>query len=178
MSIESTLARVEADLAAGRRPLARQRLRGLVGTYPERLDLRGRLAETYRADGDAAQAGRWTYLAEDRAAAEVAAFERAYADPIRRMRALGWRAEESEAATEFARTVLRELREEAERAVGAPVSWLDPRAPDPRRSWVAEAFGTFFVAALLVLLALGFFDLLLRGIRLLGQVVRLTGGAR
>ncbi|HET9655283.1 MAG TPA: DUF6584 family protein [Kineosporiaceae bacterium] len=45
MTVEQTLVKVEADLAAGDVPMARQRLQGLVGSFPQRLDLRERPAE-------------------------------------------------------------------------------------------------------------------------------------
>ncbi|MDC5698264.1 hypothetical protein OO014_13450 [Intrasporangium calvum] len=75
MSEQETLARVHDDLAAGRVALARQRLRGLVGSYPQRLDLREELAELYRRDGVLSQAGRWTFLSETRNPAELRAFD-------------------------------------------------------------------------------------------------------
>jgi len=46
--VEQTLARVEAELARGDTAMAKQRLRGLIGSYPHRLDLRERLARVYR----------------------------------------------------------------------------------------------------------------------------------
>ncbi|WP_426366127.1 DUF6584 family protein [Streptomyces sp. E-08] len=45
MSQQNTLSPVDADLAAGCAPLARQRLRGLVSSFPYDLMLRRRLAE-------------------------------------------------------------------------------------------------------------------------------------
>ncbi|WP_157803837.1 DUF6584 family protein [Luteimicrobium subarcticum] len=86
-----TLRTAEAELAARRTALARRRLRGLVRSCPDRLDLRLALAEAYRRGGDAAQAGRWSYLAEQRDPREVAAFERCYPDPFLRMRSMQWR---------------------------------------------------------------------------------------
>ncbi|HEV2891543.1 MAG TPA: DUF6584 family protein [Frankiaceae bacterium] len=136
MAVEDTLARVRADLDAGRTELARQRLRGLVGTYPTRLDLRATLAALYRAEGDPAQAGRYDYLADDPDPVEVAAFERAYGDdPIALMRALGWYADEADAPTEAARERLAALRARAEERAGAPLDWRDPRVPPPRQHW-------------------------------------------
>ncbi|MGQ4381635.1 DUF6584 family protein, partial [Streptomyces sp. SAS_267] len=78
MPLRDTLARVDADLAAGRIPVARQRLRGLVSSFPNDLTLRRRLAETYRLYGEPAEAGRWMYLESDRDAVETAAFEARY----------------------------------------------------------------------------------------------------
>ncbi|MER7622721.1 DUF6584 family protein [Streptomyces sp. NPDC126503] len=126
MPLDETLARVDADLAAGRVPLARQRLRGLVGSYPWDLTLRRRLAEVYRLYGDAAEAGRWTYLEEDRAPEETAAFERRYVSARWRMKALAWRGPEALAATAFAAERLAEVREACAAEVGRPVDWDEP----------------------------------------------------
>ena len=57
---------VELDLGEGRLALARQRLRGLVGSLPFRLDLRMLRTELYRREGGLAQAGRWSHLDEGR----------------------------------------------------------------------------------------------------------------
>ena len=173
MAVEETLARARADLDAGRTELARQRLRGLVGSYPTRLDVREALAETYRLAGDTAQAGRYAYLSDVRDEAEVAAFEEAYAaDPVRMMRALAWRAAEEDAPTETARERLRALRERAEAAVGAPVDWRDPRAPAPpqRRADVLWGFVLAFVLATIALLFLvGVVSAVLHGIDVVGR---------
>ncbi len=48
---------------------------------PHDLTLRRRLAEVYRLYGDAAEAGRWMYLEEDRYAEETAAFEARHRSP-------------------------------------------------------------------------------------------------
>ncbi|WP_127571286.1 DUF6584 family protein [Georgenia faecalis] len=137
MPVERTLLRAEEDLRAGRTALARQRIRGLVASMPERLDLRERLAQVYRAEGDLAQAGRWSYLSEYRYPAEEAAFGRLCGgDPVRMMRALSWRAAEDDAATETARGRLRALRAEAEMRAGGPVDWADPRYPESPRGWL------------------------------------------
>lgn len=48
MPLTETLARADADLAIGRVPVACQRLRGLVSSFPYDLTLRRRLAEVYR----------------------------------------------------------------------------------------------------------------------------------
>ncbi|MEX0173170.1 DUF6584 family protein [Streptomyces sp. LMG1-1-1.1] len=126
MSQQNTLARVDADLAAGRVPMARQRLRGLVSSFPHDLELRRRLAEVYRLYGDAAEAGRWTYLEEDRRADETAAFEERYGSPGWRMKALAWRGPESLAATVFAEEQLTALRTARAEERGRPVDWDDP----------------------------------------------------
>ncbi|OIK23715.1 DUF6584 family protein [Streptomyces malaysiense] len=123
MPLNDTLARVDADLAAGRIPAARQRLRGLVSSFPDDLALRRRLAEVYRLYGEPAEAGRWMYLEEDRDAAETAAFESRYGTTAGRMRALGWTGSESLAATAFARERLAALRTACSQDLGRPVDW-------------------------------------------------------
>ncbi|MGW9303832.1 DUF6584 family protein [Streptomyces cyaneofuscatus] len=123
MALNDTLARVDADLAAGRIPVARQRLRGLVSSYPHEPAPRRRLAEVYRLYGDPAEAGRWRYLEEDRSPEETAAFEERYADAVRRMRAMAWRGTESDAPTPFAAGQLAAVREAASETLGRPVTW-------------------------------------------------------
>ncbi|MET8859029.1 DUF6584 family protein [Streptomyces sp. NPDC004579] len=123
MPLRDTLARVDADLAAGRVPVARQRLRGLVSSFPNDLTLRRRLAETYRLYGEPAEAGRWMYLESDRDTAETAAFEARYGTPEQRMRALAWSGSESLAQTAFARGQLEAVRVACSDSMGHPVSW-------------------------------------------------------
>ncbi|EGX55507.1 hypothetical protein SZN_32501 [Streptomyces zinciresistens K42] len=126
MPLGETLARVDADLAAGRIPLARQRLRGLVSSFPYDLTLRRRLAGVYRLYGDAAEAGRWMYLEEDRDAEETAAFETRYGSPAWRTKALAWRGPEALAATSVAEERLAAVRTACARELGHAVDWDDP----------------------------------------------------
>ncbi|MFJ6564397.1 DUF6584 family protein [Streptomyces sp. NPDC091412] len=126
MPLRETLARVDADLAAGRVPVARQRLRGLISSFPHDLTLRRRLAEVYRLYDDAAEAGRWMYLEEDRNADETAAFEARYGSPGWRMKALAWQGPEAKAATAFAEGQLIAVRTAYAEELGHPVDWDDP----------------------------------------------------
>ncbi|MFF4748238.1 DUF6584 family protein [Streptomyces sp. NPDC047980] len=137
MSLRETLAQVDADLAAGRVPLARQRLRGLVSSFPHDLTLRRRLAEVYRLYGDTAEAGRWMYLEEDRNADETAAFETRYESPAWRMKSLAWRGPETLAATSFAEQQLAAVRTACAEELGHPVDWNDPTSyrDDPEKKY-------------------------------------------
>jgi hypothetical protein len=123
MPLTETLARVDADLAAGRIPVARQRLRGLVSSFPNDLALRRRLGELYRLYGEPAEAGRWMYLEEDRDAAETSAFETRHPTAHRRMKALAWSGPESRAGSDFAREQLAAVRTACSEALGRPVDW-------------------------------------------------------
>ncbi|MFF5918593.1 DUF6584 family protein [Streptomyces flavochromogenes] len=139
MSQTNTLARVDADLIAGRVPMARQRLRGLVSSFPDDLTLRRRLAEVYRLYGDAAEAGRWMYLEEDRNAEETAAFEERYGTPGWRMKALAWRGPEALAASSFAVEQLAAVRTACAERLGHPVDWDDPGTYAADRGEEADA---------------------------------------
>ncbi|MFI5527729.1 DUF6584 family protein [Kitasatospora sp. NPDC051853] len=123
MTVETTLLKVDADLRAGRIPVARQRLRGLVGSYPADLTARRRLAEVYRLYGEPVEAGRWAYLEADRDPDETAAFEARYSDPLARMAAVRWYGSERLVETETARARLVGLREAASAHAGSPVYW-------------------------------------------------------
>ncbi|MFG3036002.1 DUF6584 family protein [Streptomyces sp. NPDC048330] len=152
MPLSNTLARVDADLAAGRVPQARQRLRGLVSSFPDDLTLRRRLGEVYRLYGDAAQAGRWTYLEEDRRPEETEAFEERYRSPARRMKALAWRGPEERAATALAGQRLASLREARAEELGRPVDWDDPASYDDRGEYVAPDSGGWSLGGVIVTL--------------------------
>ncbi len=139
MPLSNTLDRVDADLAAGRVPMARQRLRGLVSSFPSDLTLRRRLAEVYRLYGDAAEAGRWMYLEEDRSEDETAAFEARYRSTGRRMKALAWRGPETLAATAFAEEQLAALRTARDEETRRPVDWDDPASYEEDEDEADEA---------------------------------------
>lgn len=71
------LERVEGDLARGDVRKARDRLKGLLNTYPHDLEVRRLLAEAYRRDRQLPEAGRWGYLVgPDASDRERDAFER------------------------------------------------------------------------------------------------------
>jgi hypothetical protein len=71
------LERAKADLARGDVHKARDRLKGLLGTYPTCHEVRRLLAEAYRRDRQPSEAGRWGYLVGSHAGdLERAAFER------------------------------------------------------------------------------------------------------
>ncbi|SDO78880.1 hypothetical protein SAMN05660199_02611 [Klenkia soli] len=154
MPADQTLARARAELAAGDTARARQRLRGLVSSYPHRLGIRAELAAAYRAEGDVAQAGRWSFLCHDRDEAEAEAFLRATTGPVPRMRAMRWAGPE-DAAGRWAQERLVELRTTAEIATGGQVTWRADRPRPAGPSRMASLLGTagcFVLAVVLVAL--------------------------
>jgi len=71
------LERAKSDLEHGDARKARDRLKGLVSTYPINQDVRRLLAEAYRRDRQWPEAGRWGYLIGSAATdAERRAFEK------------------------------------------------------------------------------------------------------
>ncbi|MFI6096772.1 DUF6584 family protein [Lentzea sp. NPDC051213] len=129
---------------------ARQRIAGLVGTYPHRLDLRERLAEVYRVLGQPAQAGRWNYLSEERDPEETLAFERAYRHADARLVALSWQGRVDEAPTETARIRLESLYLEARVALQHELD----ATPNEETSWgaclIVMVGGTFILVCFLL----------------------------
>jgi hypothetical protein len=82
------LARVERDLRLGHVHPALQRLASLAAAYPGDLEVRARRAAVNRQIGNLVEAGRWGFLTEDVAAAELRAFERALPRASARLAAL------------------------------------------------------------------------------------------
>ncbi|WP_031520753.1 DUF6584 family protein [Streptomyces sp. NRRL F-5123] len=163
MPLTDTLARVDADLAAGRVPVARQRLRGLVSSFPNDLMLRRRLAEVYRLYGDPAEAGRWMYLEQDRDAQETTAFEARYRTAPQRMRALAWQGPESLARTTFAGEQLASVRAACSDAMGRPVDWdTVPSGEKADSRW--SAFADFLAGAGCLVAVLAFFAIWVNGL--------------
>ncbi|MFJ8439170.1 DUF6584 family protein [Kitasatospora griseola] len=143
MSVESTLAKAETDLREGRRSLARRRLRGLLASRPTDLTVRHRLAGSYRWIHCLDESGRWNYLDESLTADELAAFERRFRDPARRLAVLHWPdPEHTSPSTPLARRRLAALHRQA---TGRQPTWPDhpddaatvapplPPRPMPRR---------------------------------------------
>jgi len=88
MSREETMSRVLADVAARNLGRARDRLHGLLASYPNDLALRTHLAEIYSRLRQPAMAGRYWYLDEpgtDEMRAARAAFERECGGSAERM---------------------------------------------------------------------------------------------
>ncbi|SES34776.1 DUF6584 family protein [Lentzea albida] len=153
MPVELTLRKAAEELRRGDLASvlrARQRVAGLVGTYPQRLDLRERLAEVYRVLGQPAQAGRWTYLSDERDPEELQAFEHAYRRADARLVALSWQGRVDEAPTETARTRLASLHQDAQLELQRELD----ATPDQETSWgaclIVMVGGTFVLVCFLL----------------------------
>ncbi|HEX6342011.1 DUF6584 family protein [Umezawaea sp.] len=155
MPVEVTLHRAAEELTRGDLASvlrARQRLAGLVGTYPHRLDLRDKLAAVYRVLGNTVQAGRWSYLSEVRDDLEVLAFEHAYKTPVARLTALNWTGGEDAAETATARARLMALHRATTEQIQDELAVAEG---EPGRSWVACALIALGLAVLAALVVIG-----------------------
>lgn len=164
MPVEQTLRKAAEEVTRGDLAnvlRARQRVAGLVGTYPNRLDLRDRLAGIYRMLGEQAQAGRWSYLSEVRDEAEVAAFERAYRTPAARLTALNWVGGEQSAATETARARLVALHAAATDQIRRELDVVK----EEDASWLSCALVSLGLAVLALCVVTGAVTLVVHGYR-------------
>ena len=122
MSLEQTLARIEAEIAAGDLGSARDRLHGLLVTFPDRLDLRERLGDVYWRLQQPAMAGRYWYLHEQSSperAAAIERFARAFGnDPLQMLCALKFRGTLESIKDTLAQQKLLELRDRAKACHG------------------------------------------------------------
>jgi hypothetical protein len=116
------LARVKRDLAAGHTYLATQRLRTLIASHPDDLEIYRLLASVYRQTGNLTEAGRWSFLTDEVRPEELAAFARVHADPWSRLRLLRWPGDPATLA-EPIRDRLAALLAEAEGS-GPPEIWV------------------------------------------------------
>lgn len=155
MAKQDVLARVKVDLACGRTHLARQRLRTLLATDPDDLEVRELLADVHRHAGNLVEAGRWAYFSAQLRPAELIAFERAHPSPWLRLRLLRFTGDEAD-LTPAARERLRALNRQAALA-GPPPDWRDAQQPDAQPR--GAGFPCLFVAVALlvigVLVAIG-----------------------
>ena len=114
---ETTLARIEREVAAGNLGKARDRLHGLIATYPDDLTLRRRLGDVYWRLQYPAMAGRYWYLEEAKSPDMVqacAAFEAACGnDPVQMLLALKFRGNVAAIGETFAGRTLQALQERA-----------------------------------------------------------------
>lgn len=163
MPRETTLAKVDAEIANGQLGCARDRLLGLLSTYPEDLDLRSRLGQVYWQLQDSAMAGRYWYLeaavtAEQKEAR--AAFEQRFGGhPARILQALKTRGDAQAPASEYSRTVVAELIRQA----GPGYAQRRPKDSSPSagtRSAVLQYGCMLFLALGATLAIIGFLSIL------------------
>jgi hypothetical protein len=154
---EETLKKVERDIASGDLGKARDRLHGLLATFPGDLSLRRRLGDLYALLHEPAMAGRYWYLEESPSPAMEAAcrtFERSCGDdPVQILRTLKFR-EDPTLLGETARERLLALQEEARHEGYRPFPAPRLGQPSGRRG-----SGWLLAGCVLALVAAAFFTL-------------------
>ena len=122
MPIEETWARIERDIAAHDLGKARDRLHGLLATYPDDLAIRHKLGEVYWQLGHPAMAGRYWYLEQPATANKAAAcwaFERSCGgSQLETLLALKFRGDADGLSDPYARQKLQTLMRDVEAEYG------------------------------------------------------------
>jgi hypothetical protein len=117
VSSRPDLKRVRADIRRGNLGRARERLHGLLSSYPENLDLRKRLGEVYWSLQMPAMAGRYWYLVKDKDERMLKAcrtFEKTCKqDAARMLMDIKFRSEVAILRDTYARETLEHLTQEA-----------------------------------------------------------------
>jgi hypothetical protein len=146
------LARVRADLAAGHTHMAIQRLRTLLATLPDDVEVRSLLASVYRQTGNLVEAGRWGFLTDDVRPVELVAYAKANPDPWQRLRLLQFSGDPA-GLPDAAAERLVELADEAQRS-GPPTQWAGSyRAPTHSRGVAWPCLFTAIVLTVVGVLA-------------------------
>jgi hypothetical protein len=146
------LARVRADLAAGHTHMAIQRLRTLLATLPDDVEVRSVLASVYRQTGNLVEAGRWGFLTSDVRPVELAAFVKANPDPWQRLRLLQFSGDPIGLANDATERLVR-LAEEAQDSGPPTQSVGDYRVPTKNRSATWPCLFTVVVLSVVTVLA-------------------------
>ncbi len=134
MSKATTFRRVEAEITAGDLGKARDRLEGLLVTYPEDLEIRRRLGEVYLTLQYPERAGKFLYLEDDHRPAVAKAkdiFEGSHhRDPLLVLYALNYRGGLEAIAGTHAEAVLRRLLDDARIAQDKYEWYVGPKRAD------------------------------------------------
>jgi|SRR5947209_12483994 len=136
--------------------MARDRLQGLLATYPGDLEIRRRLGDAYWRLGNPTMAGRYWYLGESDApevAEAKSAFERSCGNnPQRMLQTLKFKGDPSAIQDPYARRTLQILMEGAE----AQRPQLSDEQLARLRDWQRKSAITFYgcagIAVLMILL--------------------------
>jgi hypothetical protein len=136
VSSKPDLKRVRADIRRGDLGRARERLHGLLSSYPENLDLRKRLGEVYWSLQMPAMAGRYWYLVKDKDERMLKAcrmFEKTCKqDAARMLMDIKFRGEIAVLRDTYARETLERLTQEAIKNTSWYSYYLEYRKNKPR----------------------------------------------
>jgi hypothetical protein len=167
---EETLSRIQADIASSDLGKARDRLHGLIATYPDDLALRLRLGQVYWELRYPSMAGRYWYLEEEKTPDMTAAcllFERSCGgNPVNLLLGLKFRGDIERIRDTYAGRTLLELQARAADSYGPTIvfgktgreRYQYPRGP------VAGGWSCLLALAIAALVALGLLGLMVIGL--------------
>lgn len=152
---KSTRERIEQEISEGKLGIARDRLYGLLRTFPHDVEIRSRLGDVYSKLGYPAEAGRFWFLDSDLTEEKLAAVDefrrRCQANPALMLRRLRIECTPESLSTFHARLRVRELMHECGKA-GTDPSSLSPAHKTQVLSRLSEYF-CLGIAILFVVLA-------------------------
>ena len=132
MPIEQTLKKIEYDISTENCRRARDRLHGLILTYPDNLSLRRKLGDIYWKLQYPEMAGRYWYLEEDKSptmTTACAVFERTFGnDPLHILIALKFRGDIKSIEDTFPGRTLLALHTQAKQKHGYYVDFQKQKA--------------------------------------------------
>ena len=132
--------------------MAIQRLRTLLATLPDDVEIRAVLASVYRQTGNLVEAGRWGFLSTEVRPAELAAFAKANPDPWQRLRLLQFSGDPVGLPDEVTERLV-ELAEEAQGSGPPTASVGDYRDPAQSHSATWPCLFTLIVLTTVTVLA-------------------------
>jgi hypothetical protein len=155
MPKELSLERIDADIAAGDLGKARDRLQGLIGSFPNDIALRSRLADVYSQLHYPDMAGCYWYLEEDQTAQieqALSAFKkRCGGDPWLMLHSIKFRGE-SEALPSHAHKQLNQLVTECKKKYGSYPEFQGTGKASYTETAKSKVFSRVFAAVCFALL--------------------------
>lgn len=151
---KKTIETIELEIAEGKLGIARDRLQGLVRTYPENLQLRSRLGDVYWMLGYPREAGRFWFLDDPRDSNKQIAIDlfvrECRGDPAVILKRLDLRCPPGKLRQSAQDRIQAELDECARRGMVAPS--FPEEIPTPELPWKTRLFiGGCGLAAFIVL---------------------------
>ncbi len=150
MSLKQTLQKVEADIQQGDYGKARDRLHGLISSYPDDLSIRRKLGEIYWKLQFPAMAGRYWYLEDDKSPEmEIAckSFESTFGNNVMKMLfAIKFQGDFRLIEEHYAGRVLLNLHEQAKEKYRFYVDFRNKRANKFYQSPKGKNKNSLFIA--------------------------------
>jgi len=152
----ATLQKVEADIAAGKLGIARDRLHGLMSTYPNDMSIRSGLGDVYNRLGYPVEAGRWWFLDENLSEEKLTAVSKfvlsCNSDPVTILKKIRIRNQPDLLSEKAARAKVKELLEQC-KAAGYELPKVNPSKQTAEQNWKLTAYGCLILAIAVMVFA-------------------------